>query len=387
MPLSSTSRIALSFVLFFALQLLASGLFQAAAQTKVFQSAKQAFRVTVLTEQLEYPWGLAFRPNGDLLITERPGRLRIFRDGVLLPKPVAGLARVVARGQGGLLDIALHPRFDETGWLYLSLSTNDRQGAPQNLGTRVIRYRLVGDRLVESRVIFDLKRKTPSGLQFGSRLAFDDQDYLYITVGDRDAAQRAQDPSDAAGSVLRLRDDGRVPADNPFVGRPGFDPAIFSFGHRNPQGLAFNPQRREIWELEHGPKGGDEVNRLLAGANYGWPLVSFGVNYSGTPVGQGKSAQEGLEPPQYHWTPSIAPSGMAFLTSEAYPGWKGNLFVGALKYQLLSRLELAGAKVVREEQLLAGEYGRIRDVRQGPDGLLYLLTDAARGKLLRLDPL
>ncbi|MGO1120745.1 PQQ-dependent sugar dehydrogenase [Rhodovibrionaceae bacterium A322] len=373
------------FCVFTLLLVMVNGLvFEAEART--FKSEKQSFSVTEVTDGLEHPWAMAFLPDGGILITERPGRLRLWRDGQLLPEPVEGLPALVAKGQGGLLDIVLHPRFEETGWLYLSYSANDLQGSPQNKGTRVSRHTWEDGKLSPGRIIYDLEKKTSGGRHFGSRLAFDDEAHLYITIGDRGDQPRAQDLGDAAGSVLRLKDNGRIPEDNPFVGQAGADPAIYSYGHRNPQGLIYHSERREIWDLEHGPKGGDEINKVVAGGNFGWPLVSFGVNYSGTPVGTGESELPGLEPPLYHWTPSIAPSGMALLTSDAYPGWQGNLFVGSLKFQLLSRLELDGDQIVHEEQLLSREFGRIRDVRQGPDGLLYLLTDAPNGKLLRLDP-
>jgi glucose/arabinose dehydrogenase len=347
-------------------------------------SAAQApsFQVTTVVERLNHPWGMAFLPDGGMLVTERPGRLRLVSNGQLHPDPVAGTPSVAAYGQGGMLDVAVHPKFADNGWVYLSYAAEDGDG----IGTEVGRGRLEGHRLVDWQVLFRQLPKSDTGRHFGSRLVFDRDGYLYITLGDRGERKRAQMLDDHAGSVIRLHDDGRVPKDNPFVGKVGVRPEIFSYGHRNQQGAALHPVTGELWTHEHGPQGGDEVNRIVAGTNYGWPTITYGEEYvTGWDIGEG-TQKEGMAQPLHYWVPSIAPSGMAFYTGDKFPQWRGNLFVGSLKFQLLARLELEGEKIVREERLLQGEYGRIRDVRQGPDGLLYLLTDEGDGRLLRLQP-
>lgn len=341
----------------------------------------ESFRVITLADGLEHPWGMAFLPDGGVLITERPGRLRLYRNGVLEPEPITGLPRIAPVGQGGLLDIALHPDYRDNGWLYLSYAA----AGPGGVGTEVARARLQGRRLVDLQRLFALQPKSGTGRHFGSRLRFDRRGYLYITLGDRGDRARAQRLDDHAGSVIRLHDDGRVPRDNPFIDRDGARPEIYSYGHRNPQGMALHPNG-EIWIHEHGPQGGDELNRILAGRNYGWPVITYGVNYViGTPIGEG-TAKPGMEQPLHYWVPSIAPSGMAFYRGDRFPAWRGDLFIGSLKFRLLVRLRLDGMTVVDEERLLQGELGRIRDVRNGPDGYLYLLTDESDGKLVRLEP-
>jgi glucose/arabinose dehydrogenase len=367
--------------------------------TQTIRTQEHAFRIVQLVGGLEHPWGLAFLPDGRMLVTERPGRLRIVRaprlepqpatelpqviaDDLLEPQPVSGLPPVVARGQGGLLDVALHPHFAENGLVYLSYAGAGKGG----IGTEVARGRLVGHRLEDVQVLFRLEPKSDTRQHFGSRLVFDRAGYLYITLGDRGEMQRAQRPDDHAGSVIRLHDDGRVPADNPFVGKPGWKPEKFTLGNRNMQGAALHPQTGELWTHEHGPQGGDEINVMRAGVNYGWPVITYGVNYGiGTQIGEG-THKTGMAQPLHTWVPSIAPSGMTFYTGDKFPRWRGDLFVGALRDQMLVRLRLDGEKVVREERMLQGVLGRIRDVRQGPDGLLYLLTDEKNGVLVRLEP-
>jgi glucose/arabinose dehydrogenase len=341
------------------------------------------FRVETLTNGLEHAWGLAFLPDGDFLVTERPGRLRLVRaDGTLVEEPIAGLPEIRAQGQGGLLDVALHPGFADNRLVYFSFN----EPGPGGAGTAVARGRLDGMRLRDVEVIFRLLPKSATGFHFGSRLVFDRDGYLFVTLGDRGDRDRSQDLGDHAGSVIRIHDDGRVPADNPFVGQAGAKPEIYSYGHRNIQGAALNPADGRLWTHEHGPQGGDEINLPEPGVNYGWPVITYGVNYGiGTPIGEGTSGP-GMAQPIYQWTPSIAPSGMAFYDGEAFPAWRGDLFVGALKFRLLVRLEIEGNRVVNEERMLQGELGRIRDVRQGPDGYLYLLTDADDGVLARLVP-
>jgi len=353
-----------------------------AASSQTFASERYEFRLTTLASGLAYPWALAFLPNGDMLISERAGHLRMLRDGKLDPSPIPGGPDVVLGGQGGLLDIALHPRFAETHLVYLSYSGAGAGGS----GTEVARGRLVEDRLVDLKTILVVQPKSPGVRHYGSRLLFGRDGRLYVTTGERGDRNRAQDLGDLAGKVLRISDDGAIPSDNPFIGRPDARPEILSYGNRNPQGLAMHPETGQIWEVEHGPKGGDELNILSAGANYGWPVITHGRSYGGQPIGEG-AAKAGMEQPIKYWTPSISPSGMVFYTGDDFPDWRGNLFVGALSGRALVRLELDGKTVLHEERLLKGLRKRIRDVRQGPDGRLYLLTDEPNGALLRVDPI
>ncbi len=347
-------------------------------------------RASTVLSGLAQPWGMAWLPDGRLLITEKRGTLRIVRDGRLLPEPVAGLPKSTVQGQGGLMDVAVHPDFAKTGWIYWSY--NGEQDGQH--GTEVARGKLSADgtRLSEVQVIFRMRPKSSGGRHFGSRLVFGRDGNLFITLGDRGDStstgreQRAQRLDDHAGSVIRLHDDGRVPADNPYVNRSGALPEIYNHGHRNVQGAALHPTTGRLWTHEHGPQGGDEVNIEAPGANYGWPVATHGRNYGiGTRIGDGPSAA-GMVDAVHIWVPSIAPSGMAFYSGARFPKWHGNLFVGALAGQTLVRLVLDGERVVREERLFNGAFGRIRDVRQGPDGLLYLLTDATDGQLIRLEP-
>jgi glucose/arabinose dehydrogenase len=359
---------------------LLSALVSAAVET--LRSEEHSFRVVRLVEGLEHPWGLAFLPDGRMLVTERPGRLRIVLDGKLERQPVSGLPKIVARGQGGLLDVALHPDFAANGLVYLAYAGPGRGG----VSTEVARGRLVGNQLEGVQVIFRQEPKSDARQHFGGRLVFDRAGFLYLTLGDRGEKERAQRPDDHAGSVIRLHDDGRIPADNPFVGRPGWKSEKYPHGHRNQQGAALHPGTGDLWTHEHGPQGGDEVNVIRAGVNYGWPVITYGVNYViGTKIGEG-THKEGMAQPLYKWVPSIAPSGMTFYTGERFSRWRGDLFVGALKDQMLVRLRLDGEQVVKEERLLQGVLGRIRDVRTGPDGLIYLLTDEDDGVLARLEP-
>lgn len=330
------------------------------------------------------PWALAFLPDGRALVTEREGRLLLLDGSSSVP--VAGPPKVAAAGQGGLLDIALHPRFSENRLVYLSFAEPGAGGA----STAVYRARLeerpgAAPALVEGRVIWRAAKKTGSDVHFGSRLAFDAAGYLFVTTGERGDGKRARDPADGQGKVVRLRDDGSVPADNPFAGGSGDAPAVWSLGHRNAQGLAINPADGLPWLTEHGPRGGDEVNVVLRGADYGWDLTTYGVAYSGAKVGVGATAP-GVTDPILHWTPSIAPSGLAFYAGDAFPYWNGNLLAGSLAGRKLVRLVLDGRRVASEELLLDGDIGRIRDVRVGPDGFVYLLSDGPAGKLWRLQP-
>lgn len=342
--------------------------------------------VETLVEGLEHPWSLAFLPDGRLLVTERPGRLRLIADGRLLPDPVPGLPPVAAAGQGGLLDIALHPDFASNRLLYLSLAG----AGPGGAATEVWRGRLVeeasGLRLDGAERILAAGPYAGGGRHFGSRLVFAPDGTLFVSAGERGDRRRAQDEADPAGSILRIADDGSIPADNPFLERGGARPELYAMGVRNPQGMTLDPATGALWEVEHGPRGGDEVNLIRPGRNYGWPLITYGEEYSGRPVGQGRTARAGLEQPLLYWVPSISPSGLAFYTGSAFPAWQGNLFTGSLSQQHLRRMVLKDGRPVHQEALLADLGHRIRDVRQGPDGLLYLLVDSAGAPLLRLRP-
>ncbi len=319
-----------------------------------------------------------------MLVTERSGRLRRIGPGGEVSPPITGLAPVRASGQGGLLDVALSPGFDRDQTVFLSFA---QPSGFTGARTAVFRAELAGGALRNGQVIFRQRDDPSGGLHFGSRLVFARDGSLFVTLGDRYAHRdRAQDLGSHLGKVVRVMPDGGIPPDNPFVRTPGALPEIWSFGHRNVQGAALHPRTGQLWTHEHGPQGGDELNLTLAGRNYGWPVITFGREYgSGAPIGEGTS-KAGMEQPLWQWTPSIAPSGMCFYTGDRYAGWSGSLLVGALKFQLLSRLELDGSRVLREERLLADLKERIRDVRQGPDGLVYLLTDDANGRLLQLLP-
>ncbi len=338
-------------------------------------------RVITVARGLENPWGLGFLPDGRMLVTERPGRLRIVDKTGTVSKPLAGVPEVFARGQGGLLDVALDPDFQENGYVYLSFVEPGKGGG----GTAAGRGRLMEDRLEDFKVIFRQVPKADTRVHFGSRMVFSRDKKLFITIGERGQRERAQDFSIHRGQVVRVMPDGTVPGDNPFAGRQGYRPETWSHGHRNQQGAALHPVTGRLWTVDHGARGGDEINIPLKGRNYGWPVISYGRHYSGLKIGEG-TRKEGLEQPVYYWDPSIAPSGMAFYTAERFSAWKGNLLVGALKGRMLVRLELKGEKVVGEERMLQGLKERIRDVRQGPDGLVYLLTDSRDGRLLRLEP-
>lgn len=339
-------------------------------------------QVRTVAEGLAHPWGLAFLPDGRMLVTERPGRLRIVEKDGRVSAPLDGVPEVFARGQGGLLDVALDPKFAENRLVYLSYSEPGDGGA----GTSVARGRLAGAGLADTTVIYRQTPKVGGGLHFGSRLVFARDGNLFVTQGERYQRDRSQNLNEHLGKIVRIRPDGSVPPDNPFVGRADARPEIWSYGHRNMQGATLHPATGRLWIIDHGAKGGDEINLPQPGKNYGWPIVTYGVDYSGLKIGIGTEAP-GMEPPMHYWDPSIAPSGMAFYTGDALPGWKGNLFVGSLKFRTLHRLEIDGERVVREEPLLEDLKENIRDVRDGPDGLLYLLTDNSDGRIWRLEPI
>jgi glucose/arabinose dehydrogenase len=347
----------------------------------------QAARVATVARGLDHPWGMAFLPSfardGRVLVTERSGRMRLLDTRNGTGSVLEGLPPVDARGQGGLLDVVLHPQFADNAWVYWSYAEPDALGGNS---TAVARGRLDGTRLRDVQVVFRQAPKFASTYHFGSRLVFARDGRLFVTLGDRNARRDdAQVLSNHHGKIVRIEADGSVPRDNPFVGQADARPEIWSLGHRNVQGAALHPATGELWTHEHGPQGGDEVNVAEAGRNYGWPVITYGAEYgSGRKIGEG-THRAGMEQPLTYWVPSIAPSGMAFVTGNRYPGWQGSLVVGALRGQLLVRLQLEGRKVVRQERLLTGLGERIRDVRQGPDGWLYLLTDSDDGRLLRLD--
>jgi aldose sugar dehydrogenase len=335
-----------------------------------------------VAEGLAHPWGLAFLPDGRMLVTERPGTLRIVGTDGSLSDPVAGVPAVRAAGQGGLLDVALSPDFASDGLVYLTYS---EPGEGEESGTALARGKLAGNALTDVEVLFRQTPKLPTVHHFGSRIVFDGKGHVFVTLGDRGVRPMAQQTDGHQGAVVRIALDGSVPADNPFLGKDGVLPEIWSYGHRNIQGAARHPATGALWTHEHGPRGGDEINIAEAGKNYGWPLVTLGINYSGEPIPEAiAKTLPGMEDPIHQWTPSIGPSGMAFYTADRFPAWKGNLFVGALAHQVVIRLELDGNSVAKQERLLEGLGQRIRDVRQGPDGYLYLLTDAPQGKLYRL---
>jgi aldose sugar dehydrogenase len=331
-----------------------------------------------LVTGLAHPWGLAFLPHGEMLVTERPGRVRRIINGSLKELPIPGAPEVVADGQGGMLDVAIHPDFANNRLVYLSYAAACPQGGKT---TAVGRGSYRDGLLQEFRPVFVANACSTSGQHFGGRLLFDRDGYLYLTIGDRGDRHRAQNTRDHVGSIVRLHDDGRIPTDNPFVGNDQVDDAIWSYGHRNPQGIALHPESGEIWSHEHGPRGGDEINLIRPGLNYGWPEVTYGREYYGPTIGVTEMA--GMEPPLMHWTPSIAPSGMAFYQGDHFPEWQGDLLVGALAGQHVARVRFDGLAPVHEQQLLKG-VARFRDVRVSPDGQIYLLTDAPNGALLQL---
>ena len=376
-----TESVLLALVAVLTLLFGAAGQLAAAERLGTYTTDKQRFHLVRVTDGLEHPWGLAFLPDGRMLVTERPGRLRIVADGWLVPEPVAGVPEVWDEGQGGLLDVALHPGFAENGLIYLSYSSPDDD---DDAATAVARGRLVGDRLEDVEEIYVALPRDDNGRHFGSRLVFADG-YLFVTAGDRGDSDRAQELDDPAGSIIRLHDDGRVPEDNPFVGTAGVRPELYSVGHRNPQGMTLEAATGRIYAIEHGPKGGDELNLIEPGVNYGWPVITHGKSYMGFKIGEG-TRKEGMAQPVHYWVPSISPSGLMIYDADRFPAWRGSFFAGALSGELLVRLEVAGGRVVVEERMLEDLEERFRDVRQGPDGLIYLLTDHPDGMLLRLEP-
>ena len=341
-------------------------------------------KVTTVATGLDHPWGLAFLPDGHMLVTERDsGAIRIVSKAGDVGAPLQGTPEVFARGQGGMRDVAIDPAFKDNQLVYFSFA----EPGDGDAGTAVGRGRLDTNEnaLRDVEILFRQQPKTVGGRHFGSRLVFSPEGHLYITVGERGERERTQDFTVNRGQVIRINRDGSIPDDNPFLGKPGYRPETWSVGHRNPQGAARHPETGKLWINEHGARGGDEVNIPAAGRNYGWPVISYGTHYSGAKIGVG-THKDNMEQPIYYWDPSIAPSGMAFYTGDKFPKWRGNAFVGALKFRLLVRLTLDGEKVIAEERLLQKMQRRIRAVVDGPDGYLYLLVDHAPGEILRLEP-
>ena len=338
-------------------------------------------RAVTVASGLSHPWGLAFLPDGRMLVTERDGRMRIVKADGTLGSALTGLPQIAADGQGGLLDVVLDPDFATNNTIWFTYSEPGDGGA----GTAVAKARLAESGIDQVTVVFRQLPKVSGGAHFGSRLVFTTDGHLFVTLGERGQKAWSQDLTRHQGKIVRLMRDGSVPTDNPFAGRSDAKPEIWSYGHRNPQGAAIHPTTGQLWTVEHGAMGGDEVNTPLPGRNYGWPVITYGRDYSGAKIGEG-SARQGMEQPVHYWDPSIAPSGMAFYTGDTYAGWKGSLFVGSLKFGMISRLELDGTRVVREERILDGFDKRVRDIRQGPDGFLYFLTDEGEGSIYRLEP-
>lgn len=321
----------------------------------------------IVVNDLSIPWGFVFLPDQSILITEKRGELIHYNNGK--KSTIQGLPDFTVLGQGGLMDVELHPNYTTNGWVYISFVSTEGEGRGGN--TSIMRFKIKDNKAVNQEILYKANPNSKRGQHFGSRIIFDKDNYLYFSIGDR--GNRDINPQNLerdCGKIYRLHDDGRIPKDNPFVNKRHAKKAIFSYGHRNPQGMVIHPKTNEIWTHEHGPKGGDEINIIKAGENYGWPIVSHGVNYSGTKF-TNLTEKEGMTPPIHHWTPSIAPSGMSFLSSNIYPNWNNNLFVGSLKFQYLNRIELHGNKVVKEEKLLEG-LGRVRSIEEGPDGYLYI---------------
>lgn len=347
----------------------------------IVQSEQQKFYVDTVVSGLDVPWGLEFLPNGDLLIADRSAKLYRFTNGQL--QQISGLPEIMVKGQGGLMDLELHPDYEENGWLYFSYSgyaaENKREGC-----TNIMRAKLDGNSLVDKQLIFDGFPDTDKGHHWGCKLEFDRNGYLFFGVGERGAHfVNPQFLGNHCGKIHRIFDDGSVPPDNPFVNTPGAMPTIYSYGHRNPQGTCMNPETGEIWETEHGPKGGDELNIIRPGLNYGWPVISYGINYDGTILTE-FAEKEGMEQPVTYWVPSIAPCGMTFVKGDRYKNWKNNILVGSLRFIYLERIQLEGQKVVHQEKLLEG-IGRVRNVEMSPDGFIYVAIEKP-GKIVKLIP-
>ncbi|RPD99951.1 PQQ-dependent sugar dehydrogenase [Aureibaculum marinum] len=357
----------ISFLLIFITISFVSCAQQVESEVKVENPKNLNYTTELVVKDLNIPWGITFLPDSSILITEKSGELILFKNNKKIK--ITGLPEIYNRGQGGLLDVIIHPKYKENGWIYFSYASEQGEGNGGN--TAIMRAKIDGNKLVNNQLLYKAEPNTTKGQHFGSRLAFDNDDFLYFSVGDR--GNRDENPQDITrdgGKIYRLNDDGTIPTDNPFVNEPNAKKAIYSFGHRNPQGMFKHPTTGEIWTHEHGPQGGDEINIIKKGLNYGWPKISYGINYSGTSFTEHTSLP-GMEQPLFYWVPSIAPSGFAIVSSDKYPDWKGSLLVGSLKFQYLERLVLDKDKVIKREKLFEG-LGRVRSVRQGPDGYIYV---------------
>ena len=344
---------------------------QCQKNTEFSSDGNFSYRAETVVDGLDIAWGMAFLPDGAILISEQEGKMILFKDGI--KTEVKNVPNVVYKNQGGLLDLKLHPNYAENGWIYISLSgySENEEGATN---THIMRARLKGNELIDQEVIYEATPNTKKGQHFGSRIEFDKKGYLFFSIGDR--GNRDVNPQDInrdGGKIYRLNDDGSIPSDNPFVSKAGAKAAVYSYGHRNPQGMAMNPETGDIWIHEHGPQGGDEINIIQPGKNYGWPLITYGINYNGTAITDDK-ALPGMEQPLHYWVPSIAPSGMAFINSDRYPSWNGNLLVGSLKFKYMNLVILDNGKVVKEEKLIE-DIGRVRTIKVGPDGYIYVSVE------------
>lgn len=340
------------------------------------------YTMETITNEIDVPWGMDWLPDGDMLITARSGNLWIYSNGSLADEPIAGVPEVWARSQGGLLDVQAHPNYEENGWIYLTYSSPE---GGEGANTALMRAKLNEERtvLTDKEVLYKATPNSTRGQHFGSRIVFDNNGHVFFGIGDRGARDvNPQDITRDAGKIYRLNEDGSIPQDNPFVGQKGLE-AVFAYGIRNPQGMDLHPETGELWEHEHGPRGGDEINIIEAGNNYGWPEISFGINYDGTSFTD-DTAKAGMEQPEWYWDPSIAPSGMTFVTSDKFPAWKGDLLVGSLKFGYVMHVDLEDGKVVGEEKVFE-DAGRVRDVRQGPDGNIYIATETENG-IMRVSP-
>jgi len=354
---------------------------------EVVASQEHKFRFKTVAKGLSVPWSMAFLPDGRMLVAERPGTLRVIEDGKLLTNAIVGTPQVRAEGQGGLMEVVLHPGFATNGWIYLSYSDRGSNAAGKNVSmTAIVRGRILDGSWVDEQTIFRAPIETylPTAHHFGNRIVFDDAGYVFFSIGERGRMENAQDITLPNGKIHRLHDDGRIPADNPFIKTNDAFASIWSFGHRNPQGLARHPETGELWETEHGPRGGDELNLIQPGLNYGWPVICYGMNYNGLPITEGITAKEGMEQPVTYWTPSIAVCGIDFYTGVKFPKWHNNLFVTGLAAQELRRLVVEGHKVV-DQEVVFKNIGRVRDVANGPDGYVYVVLNGP-DQIVRLEP-
>lgn len=344
----------------------------------------QEYSTQTIISEIDVPWGMDWLPNGDMLITERSGDMWLYSDGTLADEPIAGVPEVWAQSQGGLLDVNVHPNYEQNGWIYITYSSPEGSGAGAN--TALMRAKLNDDHteLTNKEVLYKAEPNTERGQHFGSRIVFDNNGHVFFGIGDRGARDvNPQDITRDAGKIYRLNEDGSIPEDNPFVGEDGAKEAVFAYGIRNPQGMDLHPETGQLWEHEHGPRGGDEINIIESGNNYGWPEISFGINYDGTSFTD-DTAKAGMEQPEWYWDPSIAPSGMTFVTSDKFPEFQGDILVGSLKFGYVMHVDVEDGEVVGEQKVFE-DVGRVRDVRQGPDGNIYIATETENG-IVRVTP-